>query len=352
MKRLIIADVKSRNDKGKSFGHYVPVAHNYLDLYKEYCNIKIAGGPIYKSSFNNNEYFSLPYDFVPGLNWVRNKWRVLMNCRYLFKHTLKEDIIIIQESALVTAILGIALFAKNKRNIYLISYDTDAVSSFFKRIIYNCAKFKIKGILCPNKYVADAYKLPNCIIPDYIYTKNFINASVQIQNKKYDIAIIGGIVPDKGVVEAAKYLAKKTNYKILIAGRADEQTARELNNICILSQNIELRIGFVSADDYCTYIRSARYCMLNYQGCYKDRSSGVVLDIIFNGTPIIGHRCKALNFIENENIGYLFDHLDDIDWSILNDPQRYTTYLQGISNYLVKQKIYKKNVIEFLGIGI
>lgn len=49
MKRLILADVKSLNIKGKSIGHYFTLAQNYIDLFGDYCQVKIAGGPIYKT---------------------------------------------------------------------------------------------------------------------------------------------------------------------------------------------------------------------------------------------------------------------------------------------------------------
>ena len=307
MKRLVLADVKSQNDKGKSIGHYFSVAQNYLDLYSDCCQVKVAGGPMFKTRFNEKDIFQLPHDFIIGQNWLRNKWRVLMNCKYLFKHTSVNDIIVIQQSGLSTAILGIALFAKKKRNIYIISYDKDAVSSFAKRLIYQFAKQKIKGLLCPSRHVADAYCLPSCIITDYIYPFYTNKLSfVPFEEKKYDVAIIGSICHGKGVIKAAETLTQ-TNYKVLIAGKADKQLSEQLEKICLSSSNIELRLGFVSDDDYCKYIRAARFCILNYHGVYEDRSSGVVLDILFNGTPILGHRCKALMFVEKEDVGVLFE---------------------------------------------
>lgn len=349
MRKLIVADVKSYNKSGRLLGHYLPVAQNYMELYNSYCSVIIAGGQIFGKYFKKDSYMPLPYEFVDSNNWFRNKLHVLMNCKYLFCCVSYEDVIVIQQSGLLTAILGIALFAKKKSNIYIISYDTDVISSFVGRMIYKWAKPKLKGVLCSHRHVAEAYKIASCIVPDYIYSKDSLCEFGQLQDKRYDIAIVGGIVPDKGVVEAAKYLVR-TNHKVLIAGMADEQTSAELNEICSASQNVELRLGFISEGDFCTYIRDSRFCMLNYHGTYEDRSSGVALDILFNGTPIIGHRCKALNFIEEENMGYLYNSMDDIDWNVLKDIQRYKAYQQSISNYLLKQKRYRQNVMDFLGI--
>ena len=349
MKKLIIADVKSSNNHGKCTGHYFAVAQNYLDLYQSVCEVKVAGGPIFATRFKKDNLFPLPYDFKSTKNKLLNKWKVLQNCRHLFRNTSIDDIIILQQSGLSTAIMGIALFAARKRNIYLIAYDTEAVTSFTKRLIYQFAKSKIKGVLCPNKSVADAYGISNCIVTDYIYPEDKKTIPIAYENKKYDIAIVGSIWPDKGVLEAVKCLSK-TQYRVLVAGKGDKTITKQIEDICKSAENIELHIGFVKDEDYCKYIRQARFCMLNYRGVYENRSSGVVLDILFNGTPIIGHRCKALNFVENENVGILFDIIENFDFSITHNKNLYISLMDGITNYLYKQKLYKQKVIDFLSL--
>ncbi len=347
MKRLIIADVKSNNNHGKNTGHYLAVAQNYLDLYSDCCEVKVAGGPIFKTHFSAKDMFLLPYDFIPSVNWLKSKWRVLMNCRYLFKHIGSNDVIVLQHSGASTTLLGIAFFANKRNNINLIQYDTDAASSLSKRMIFKLARHKIKSILCPNQSVADTYGLPSCIVTDYIYPKDKYENYGLYENKKYDIAIVGSICTDKGVMEAAKILAK-TNYKIVIAGKADKQLADELHEICDKAKNIELHIGFINDDDYYGYIRNTRFCVLNYHGVYEDRSSGVVLDILFNGSPIIGHRCKALNFISTSNVGYLFDDIKEVNFHDIINKEKYESYQKGIREYLDTQKNYKRRVIKFL----
>ena len=39
MKNIIIADLKSNNNKGKSTGHYFAVAQNYFELYTKTHNV-------------------------------------------------------------------------------------------------------------------------------------------------------------------------------------------------------------------------------------------------------------------------------------------------------------------------
>lgn len=347
MRRLLVSDVKSYNDNGKSTGHYFAVAQNYLDLYSDYCKVEIAGGPIFTTHFNSKDIFLLPYDYMPSINWLKSKLRVLKNCKYLFRHTLPDDIIVIQQSGLSTAILGIALFANVKHNIYVIAYDTDAVVSPIKKLIFKFAKRKIKGLLCPHEHVAKAYGLPNCKITDYIYVGKSTKPAISFDNKKYDIAIVGSISYDKGVLEAAKALIK-TNLKVLIAGRGDKQLTDRLKEICDNAKNIELHIGFISDENYYEYIREARFCILNYHGVYEDRSSGVALDIIFNGTPILGHSCIALSFIKKESLGLLFDDINNFNFNDIINKKEYEKYQISIKKYLDSQKKYKQSVVDFL----
>lgn len=354
MKRLIIADVKSINNKGKSLGHYFAVAQNYLDLYSDCCKVYVAGGPIFKTRFEEKDVFKLPYDFIVGQNWLKNKWRVLMNCKYLFKNTLADDIIVLQHSGASTTLLGIVIFANKKNNLYLIQYDTNAISSLLKRMIYKLAKNKIRGIICPNSRIENAYKKRCCIVTDYIYSNDKNKHFKSFSERQYDIAIVGRINEDKGVVEAARYLAG-TKYKVIIAGKCDNKyTLEQLKNVLDKDgtpvANIELHIGFISEESYYDYIRNSRYVILNYRGDYENRSSGVVLDSLFCGTPVLGRNCNALNFIKQMHIGYLFDDITTINLDVVINESKYEEYQAGIKNYIDKQKEQRKEVVKFLNL--
>ena len=77
MKRIIIADVKSFNRNGKSTGHYFSVADNYLDIFKNRCDVIVAGGPLYKKKYN--KLLQLPFDTTPQGFGLLNKLKVIIN---------------------------------------------------------------------------------------------------------------------------------------------------------------------------------------------------------------------------------------------------------------------------------
>ena len=82
MKRLIIADVKSPNFKGISTGHFFAVAQNYYELFKGHVETLIAGGPVYKIRFSEEQLLGLPNDvlLMREPSW-RSKWKYLRSER-------------------------------------------------------------------------------------------------------------------------------------------------------------------------------------------------------------------------------------------------------------------------------
>ena len=55
---LYIADLRSNCSNGISTGHFFTVAKNYKQMFENVCNVKIAGGPIFKNHFKKSDFFS------------------------------------------------------------------------------------------------------------------------------------------------------------------------------------------------------------------------------------------------------------------------------------------------------
>ena len=346
MKTLYIADVRSMNNNGTSLGHYFPVADNYYNMFKESCKVLIAGGPVYKTKFNN--IYSLSYDTYENKSTFINKIKILKNIIDLFKNKNKNDIIILQSSAVATALIGIIFFKQSKCKVYTIQYNTECVDSPIKKIIYQLASYKINGIICPNKEIGEAYKRPYCIVPDYIYTNNHTGKILSFSERKYDFSLLGLICKDKGVTEVAKKL-KNTDFQILIAGKPQtEEIKKEIIDICKDANNIELRLEYLSDNEYDTAIRNSKYCILNYSGAYSEHSSGVVFDIIFRGTPVIGRNCKHLKFITEYNIGVIFDKIEDFSPKEILSPIIHQRFINNINNYHLTHQQHILSLKEFL----
>lgn len=349
MKRLIIADLKSFNNRNLQTGHYFALARNYQELFSPICQVSIAGGPIYNTSFKVEELLPLPHDFIAGGNILKNKWGTLINWCYLMRQAQADDVIVLQMSGAVTNFLALALFGSKKKKVYYILYDTEALSTLIKRLIFRLAKSKTAGIICPSNVIGEAYHLPYCVVSDYIYTSDPTEMeTIPFSEKRYDFAMVGRITPEKGIIEALKRLAD-TPYRVVVAGTPqNKEIEKQLQEFAASNPNLELHLGFVSDNDFYHYLRQSKYSLMNYQGVYGNRSSGVVLDTLFNGTPVIGHHSMALQFIEEESLGLLYDDIAQTDLSIVEDAKQHHFYTKRINSYLQKHRLYKDKLIEFL----
>lgn len=344
-RRVIIADIRSMTVDGKAVGHYFSVAANYLDIFQKSCDVMVAGGPVFEQKFS--DLIRLPYDTDEKLSVTENKKRVFCNIRQLFTECA-NDIIVLQCSAVATAYLGIFLYKPSTCKVFLIQYNTLGIDSFLKKTLFCLAKNKIDGIVCPNDAIGSAYGLPYCVVPDYIYTGEGLCADGSFESKKNDFGMFGLIVPDKGIIEAARFFAG-SEYSVKIAGYPqDEQVKKELLDICRKGENIELNLGYLSEEEYISGIKNSRYCILNYSGAYSEHSSGVVFDILFNGVPVIGKKCRSLEFIEKNNIGLIYDDISDVRFETIMNPQVYETYLRNIEKYFVEQRKNADTLVSFV----
>ncbi|AZV55532.1 hypothetical protein [Clostridium sp. AWRP] len=345
MEHLIIADVRSLNRNGKSTGHYFTLAENYLNMFIGKCKIEIAGGPIYKTKFDG--FMQLKYDTYVNENIIKTKYKVIHNCFELF-HKAQNDIIILQCNAVATVFFALMLYYK-PLNIYMIQYNTFSIDSTLKRFIYRVIKNKLKGILCPNDEIGRAYGVPYCVVPDYCVTqKEYSCLPKELTGKKYDYGIVGIITRDKGTVEVAKKLVN-SDCSAIIAGRpVDNDIKQELLNVCSKSSNITLVLGYISDEDYDKYIRQSKYCILNYSDAYSKHSSGVVFDTIYRGTPVVGRKCRSLDFIEDNGLGIVYEDIDSCDFKEIVNRNADEAYLNNIREFMRRQLAASGEILDFV----
>lgn len=348
MDRLIIADIHSNNNRGICTGHYIPVVRMYFDLFENIKEVIAASGPIYLKHFDTSRMLLLPYDMIAGKNYIINRIKALINAKYLFENA-KQDTIILQDGRPITNHIGIALFHHKKNKLFLIKYSVSGKTNFIGKLLWSAIKHKIDGIICPNEMVGKSFGISYCVVPDYIYTPKGTKKAISFYDKKYDICIVGRLNADKGVAEAALRL-KNSKFRVLIAGQAPKEYEVLLKGICMDAENIDLQLEYLSDEMYKQYINNSKYCFLNYQNEYSNRSSGVVFDILFSGVPVIGNQCKALNFIKDYNMGYIYNDIMNFDLERLFDVNTYCNYLNNIERYISKHQEYHNKLSNYLDI--
>lgn len=345
--RIIIADILSNTINGKQTGHYFALARNYLEIFGDGC--KVAGGPVYKSAFQEKELIVLPYNNIDDDSVLRIRLRTFANARRLFNDA-NGDIIVLQQCTTITTFLCVLLFYRQRARskLFFIQYNKSGLRQWVGRLLFNLVKNKIDGIICPNEGVGESYGLPYCVVPDYIYTGSNTTQTIGYSSKPYDFCMIGRISEEKGIIEAARRFAR-TPYKVLIAGRPNtEELGSKLQGICDGASNIILKMDFLSDEDFSLCLENSKYAILNYQGEYSQRSSGVVYDTLFAGVPVVGCKCKALNFVEMYGMGYLYDDIIKFNPTDVLSEEKYRIYQQRISDYRLTHQLHKGRLREFL----
>ena len=76
----------------------------------------------------------------------------------------------------------------------------------------------------------------------------------------------------------------------------------------------------------------------------------MVLDTVFNNVPIIGKRCKALDFIEKFGCGYIYDDLESLSLDEIMTEKNYNQYLANIALYKQKHVEYADKLRKFVGV--
>ncbi len=337
--KLLFADLQScSSNHGQSIGHFTALAARYVRLLRDYCYVTIAGGPVYQRYFNDDNLYCLPCDTSPAMSSGQSLLAMVKNAWRLFRKA-KNQIIILQYAKPFSNHIAV-LLAYRKCNLYLIQYSTNGIDTPIKRLIWRLIRHRVKGIICPNEEIGRAFGIPYCVVSDYIYIPE---EECMRDEKKYDICLVGRITGAKGVTEAVRRL-RNTRYKVLVAGLPQtRQIGMTVFEACKDVANIDLRLHYLSDNDYRECLRMSRYALLNYSDWYSVSSSGAVLDALFCKVPVIGRRCKTLQFIEDRGLGMIYDDINSFDFSRCCDDDIYNQLMNNIRDYQQENasQIYK-----------
>lgn len=347
MDELIIADIQSScNSEGQCVGHWISLARQYIELFSDSYIVKVAGGPVYNRSISPDNVSSLPFNVNESDSHFKILCKFIANAYYLFKNSHGSRIILQYGSPFSNHIAACVTYRKSK--LFLIEYSTVGIDTWLKKLVFTLLKPHISGVICPSDKIGKAFKVPYCVVPDYIYTEKRNNITKRYDEKKYDFCMVGRISPEKGIVESAKKLAG-SKYNVVIAGIPENDSLKsELIKVCANVSNIELKIGFLSDNEFEKIIQNSKYSILNYHGVYAERSSGVVYDTIFRGVPVIGKRCMALKFIDDYNLGYLYNNIEEVNFDSFFDRNLYEKYEENIVKYRMIHKEYEIKLKNFL----
>ncbi|MBU2900550.1 glycosyltransferase family 4 protein [Maribacter dokdonensis] len=130
------------------------------------------------------------------------------------------------------------------------------------------------------------------------------------KTKQYDLAMLGNILPYKGVEDAIEAIAlmPENNLKLLIAGKCTpeyEASLRKLIADKALENQVFLEIGFLSVQQLIDYYAVSTLSIMPYK---EIEQSGVLYTSLGLKIPIIGYKSGGISetVINNQN-GYLVE---------------------------------------------
>lgn len=292
MSLLIVDYIGYCDEFGKPIGHTIKTISEALENIVKSKDVCLIIPKCYESYFDKQKVKLLHNIDTRELIYENklNKIKHIIKKIILIKNILKNNDNIWFVNTDFWVFFTLALYRCNRDNIkkiYITNYidycDKENKKNKIRSFFYRISSKKVKNIFTTNKKI---YCDNEIYITDYIYDeekyKKFLN------NKKIDAVLFAGTINQakdvRGLVEAFN----KNGERLIINGRFDtKELYEEIVNIA--DNNIEIFNKYLSYDEYYNLLATYKFIILPYkEDCYKNRSSGVVLETIFlNSIPII-----------------------------------------------------------------
>lgn len=342
MKKVIIADISGFSYGGMPSAHYWKVARDYYFLLKNDFIASIAGPRIYKKTLSGYPLITLNHK-IQGLKSysifenIKKIFFEICNFKQILAHN--SDIIIFQSCGFLSLIIGLIIF-RPKQRIYIMQY-TNRLNSDIYRKSYNYVKQKIDGTITGLYEVGKIYSDRVIVMPDYIYIEE--NFQKNQSRMKYDFLICGIMFPEKDVEQVVKVFSK-TKLKVKISGYFHSKERFKLLKKSA-AENIEIEDKYLNNKQYNKLIEQTKFVILPYKEHYDEATSGVVYDAIFRRKPIITKALNSMEFVRENNIGFLYKknigEFFDTDYD-------YNKLVKSIDIFLKQKQDYKMKIVNFI----
>lgn len=323
MNKILIVDTLTLSKDNKIYGHFHKTAIQFSDVLSAHYDVKIVGGKTYAHYFSKEKLIKLPFitkkaEFDSNNRFIKLLYRIKSVINTIYALLLDADVLIFQDSN-QTILYNVLRYLSPKKKIILIKYSVETRDHTNEA--YQGIKKSIYGVITSLQEVADFYDTKSLIIPDYFPTScSFVEKNIELL---YDFLIVGTITEEKDYVDVIRAVSN-TDYSLVIVGWfKDKDKLQKLQEMA--TSNIQIMDCYLSEEDYLKVIYQSRYIVLPYKEGYKFKSSGVVLDAIYNGKPVVVPRIESFSFVEYDKLGIVYhtgfheaiEKIDDIDYGEL-----------------------------------
>lgn len=345
--RIAIIDTMSLTHNDSIYGHFTKVTLQLDKVLSINYNVTVVAGNTYKKYFDESKLEILPYiitkdnlDSENSVIRIKNKIKSLINTITVLSNK-KYNIFIFHDNNQGILYFSL-LFIKPSQQIILIRYTKNKAG--ITNFLYKLVKSKFSFIITSLETVAKAYSIDSLIIPDYLPINEFTE---KLPDAEFDFVMAGTISSCKDI-EDVLISVFNSNLTIKVAGHFENNDLfMELNLKYGNCSRITIVNKYLTEVEYANLLKLGRYVLLPYKAdSYLNRSSGVMLDAIYTGRPVIGSSIEAFKVIKDFNLGFIyksslsevFRGIELCDYqSLLNKVYIYRTTLKNSMSILLNK---------------
>jgi glycosyltransferase involved in cell wall biosynthesis len=307
IKKIGIVDTLTLTLNDAVYGHFHKVSLQLLQILSENLEVKVLGGRTYSKYFDESKIEILPYftrkvdlDNKSFFIKVKTKIKSFFNTIAVLRNR-KYDVLIFHDNN-QTLLYFLLLFFKPNSHIVLIRYTKNNTS--LSNRLFNKIKCKISFIISSLESVAISYGIDYILLPDYLPVKT---SQQELPKPLYDFVLIGTINECKDIEDVLESVLN-SSLTLKIAGHFEnEEQYNKLLSTYGSSERISITNKYLTEEEYECFIKIARFILLPYKtDSYSNRSSGVILDAIYSGRPVIGSNIDAFQIINEREIGFVY----------------------------------------------
>ena len=345
MKSVLIADITTLTEEGKIYGHFAKVAKQYEAVLSEKYNVLIGGGKTYLNYFPDDRVLQFPYSISRSRNYggIKNKFQNKIHEFINACIALKSGCEIIVFQNLNETPIYLALLLFHKPQVYMIQYQKGLTGSV-KKILYKLVKKHIRGVITSSEAVGEFYHRPYVVVSDYFPMNKEHKSDRKI---KYDALIIGTINGWKDYESVIRGFSG-TDSTLVIAGKFNDKEYLETLKKDA-KENITFIDKYLTDAEYVSLINESKFIILPYKRQYEEKSSGVLLEALYNNRPVIVPDMKSFKMVKEFNLGIVYKEFDIEIINQLKDEKAYQQYKEALSDFVKKQEEGKGRLLNFIG---
>jgi glycosyltransferase involved in cell wall biosynthesis len=312
---LLVDYIGNAGADGKPAGHPLPALKQYVRLLQGEFRVKVCAPRNYSGKVQLD--FPLPFFQMAGKS--RGFSTFLDSARKLANLFLLPPERPGEVRLFVNMDINLALYClfRRKRSrrwmvLYTLFDEGNSLARVAKAFLLRRLFAGMDRILCSGEaLLASLPPEKTTWIPDFVY---FGSASPTPQPQAgKGLLCVGTMNRDKDILGLVR-MAKAAGMELRVAGKfMDEGGFRAIREECEGCDKIVVENRYLGEEEYDSEIRRCAFVCLPYDPqSYRNRTSGVLLEVLFRGKPVIAPDFGFFRLVEGNGLGINYQNLEQV----------------------------------------